>query len=80
MRRVQELRKKAGLQKKDKISLFIKTDEELKDTFNNFYSAIKGKVGASSLKISDLKPSKKHKYESRERVRDKKFELFLDKV
>ena len=80
MRRVQELRKKAGLKKTDRISLFIKTDEELKDTLNNFYSAIKGKVGAQTLKISNLKPSKKHKYESKEKVRDKKFELFLDKV
>ena len=80
MRRVQELRKKIGLQKKDRISLFIKTDEELKDMLNNFYSTIKGKVGASTLKISNLEPSKKHKHESKEKVRDKKFELFLDKV
>ena len=80
MRRVQELRKKACLQKKDSISLYIKTDEELKDMLNNFYSTIKGKVGAQTLKISDLKPSKKHKHESKEKVRDKDFELFLDKV
>jgi isoleucyl-tRNA synthetase len=79
MRRVQELRKKAGLQKKDKISLFVKTDEELKDILNNFYSTIKGKVGASVLKISDLKPSKKHKYTTKEKVRDKEFELFLER-
>ena len=80
MRRVQELRKKAGLQKKDRITLFIKTDEELKDIFNNFYSAIKEKVGASTLKISELNPSKKHALTSKEKVRDKEFELFLDKV
>jgi len=80
MRRVQELRKKAGLQKKDRITLFIKTDEELKDIFNNFYSAIKEKVGASTLKISELNPSKKHELTSKEKVRDKEFELFLDKV
>ena len=80
MRRVQDLRKKAGLQKKDRISLFIKTDEELMNTLNNFHSAIKGTVGASTLKISNLKPSKKHKFESKEEVKDKKFELFLEKV
>ena len=79
-RRIQELRKKAGLQKKDRISLFIKTDEELKDMLNNFYSAIKEKVGAEILKISNLEPSKKHKFESKEKVKDKKFELFLEKV
>jgi isoleucyl-tRNA synthetase len=80
MRRIQELRKKAGLQKKDPISLFIKTDPDLRDMLNNFFSIIKEKVGASTLKISDLNPSKKHKFESKEKVRDKKFELFLDKV
>ncbi len=80
MRRIQELRKKSGLQKQDRISLFIKTDEELMNTLNNFHSIIKEKVGASILKISNLKPSKKHKYESKEKVRDKKFELFLEKV
>ncbi|MFH0867958.1 MAG: isoleucine--tRNA ligase [Candidatus Woesearchaeota archaeon] len=79
-RRVQQLRKTSGLQKKDRIMLFIKTDEELANTLNNFYSAIKEKVGASILKISNLNPSKKHKYESKEKVRDNQFELFLDKV
>jgi isoleucyl-tRNA synthetase len=80
MRRIQELRKTAGLKKSDRISLFVKTDEELKDMLNNFYRIIKEKVGASILKISDLNPSKKHKFESKEKVRDKKFELFLEKV
>jgi isoleucyl-tRNA synthetase len=80
MRRIQELRKNAGLEKADRISLFIKTDEELMNVLNNFHSIIKEKVGASTLKISNLEPSKKHKFESKEKVRDKKFELFLEKV
>ena len=40
----------------------------------------KGKVGASVLKISDLKPSKKHAFESNEKVKGKEFELFLDRA
>ncbi len=80
MRRIQELRKKSGLQKKDRISLFIKTDEEMKITLNDFHSAIKEKVGAEILKISELKPSKKHPFSSREKVKDREFELFLEKV
>ncbi len=79
-RRIQELRKKSGLQKKDRISLFIKTDEEMKNTLNNFYSAIKDRVGAEILKISELKPSKKHPFSSKEKVKDREFELFLEKV
>lgn len=80
MRRIQDMRKKAGLQKSDHISLFIKTDTELKDMLNNFYSIIKVKVGAKILKISDLKPSKKHKHNSKEKVKGKVFELFMDRV
>ncbi len=80
MRRVQELRKKAGFKKSDRILLYIKTDNELKPVLDNFFDMIKDKVGAKILKISELNPSRKHKYSSKEQVRDKKFELFLEKV
>jgi len=80
MRRIQALRKKAGLQKSDKIVLFVKTDEELKEMLNNYESQIKEKVGASKIKISELSPSKKHKFTSKEKVKDKAFELFFDKI
>ena len=80
MRRVQALRKKSGLEKIDKISLFIKTDEELKEMLDKWEKTIKEKVNASTLKISELNPAKKLKGYSEEKVRDKKFELFLEKV
>ena len=80
MRRVQALRKKAGLQKTDRISLFVKTDEELKNTLNTVIGTIKEKVGAEQMLISDQNPSKKHEFSSKEKVRENKFELFLEKV
>ncbi|MAE42481.1 isoleucine--tRNA ligase [Candidatus Woesearchaeota archaeon] len=80
MRRVQALRKKAGLQKQDRISLFVKTDEELKKILDIFSPQIKETVGAEQMNISDLKPSKKHEFSSKEKVKDKKFELFLEKI
>ena len=76
-RRVQMLRKKAGLEKSDRITLFIKSDEELVAMLNNFEDLIKEKVGAKILKISELNPSKKHKHTSKEKVKQKEFELFL---
>ena len=79
-RRVQDLRKKSGLEKKDRILLFIKTDEKLKDILNVFHETMKEKIGASTIKISNLNPSKKHKFEIKEKIRDKEFELFMDKV
>ncbi|TKJ16914.1 isoleucine--tRNA ligase [Candidatus Woesearchaeota archaeon B3_Woes] len=77
MRRVQIQRKKANLNKTDKISLFIKADEELKDILSVFEKQIKEKVGADTLKISELDPSKKHKFSSKEKVKDYKFEMFF---
>ena len=80
MRRIQALRKKSGLEKPDKISLFIKTDEDLKEMLGKWEKTIKEKVNASALKISELNPAKKLKSHSKEKVRDKEFELFLEKV
>lgn len=80
MRRVQALRKAAGLQKKDRITLFVKTDVELAKILNVFHETIKEKVGAEHMTISELNPNKKHEFTSREKVRDRKFELFLEKV
>jgi len=80
IRRIQALRKKAGLQKKDRISLLVKTDEELEKTLNTFLGHIKEVVGAKNIEISGRNPSKKHKFTSKEKVKGKKFELFLKKV
>ncbi len=79
MRRIQALRKKAGLQKSDNISLFLKTDEELKEMLKEWSLVIKEKVGASQFRISELEPSKKHAYVSSEKVKGKEFEISFDK-
>ena len=80
MRRVQALRKKAGLQKSDNISLFIKTDDESKEMLKEWNLLIKEKVGASQFRISELEPSKKHAFVSKEKVKTKEFEIYLEKV
>ncbi|MBL7055715.1 isoleucine--tRNA ligase [Candidatus Woesearchaeota archaeon] len=80
MRRVQSLRKEAGLQKQDSISLFVKTDAELVQDLKPLYATIKEKVGASHMTLSELDPNKEHKHSNKEKVRDYEFELFLEKV
>ena len=79
MRRTQSLRKKAGLQRTEEISLFIKVGNELKEMLKDWQLAIKEKVGASKFKISEMEPSRKHEFVSREKVKDKEIELHLDK-
>ena len=80
IRRIQELRKTAGLNKTDKITLFIKSDVDFVELLNTEKQNIKQKVGAENLKISELNPAKKHKHNSKEKVKKQKFELFLEKI
>ena len=80
MRRVQALRKKAELQKSDRISLFLKTDEELKEMLGKWEKQIKEKVGAEKIKIDSLGPAKKHNFSSKEKVKGKEIEIWFDKV
>jgi len=80
MRRVQSLRKKAGLEKKDRITLFVKVDKELLGMLSSFEKQIAEKVGASKIKISEVNPAKKFKVNNKEKVRGKVFEIWFDKV
>ena len=80
MRRVQSLRKDAGLKKTDRISLFVKVSEDLGKMLEKHENSIKERVGAEKIKISSLVPGKKHKHTSKEKVKGETFELFFDKI
>ena len=80
MRRVQSLRKNSGLQKPDRIVLFVKVDEELEAMLKDWAEPIQKKCGADKIKISSKNPAKKHKATSKEKVKGKEFEIFFDKV
>lgn len=80
MRRIQAQRKKAGLNKSDRIDLFLKVDEDLKESLASWESQIKEKVGAKQMKISELAPARKHEFVSKDKVKDKQFEICFDKV
>ena len=76
MRRIQSLRKTSGLEKKDRINLFIKTELDL----SKFKEPISEKVGAKTLTISESSPKAKFKKNSKEKVKGKSFELFSSKI
>jgi isoleucyl-tRNA synthetase len=80
MRRIQVKRKEAGLQKSDRITLFVKVDDELKGMISKFESQIVEKVGADKIVISDLEPNRKHAFISEEKVKNKDFEIHFDKI
>tara|TARA_Y100000031_G_scaffold156682_1_gene212368 strand:- start:1836 stop:4979 length:3144 start_codon:yes stop_codon:yes gene_type:complete len=80
MRRVQQLRKKSGLQKTDKIGLVIKSDEETVKMLEPFEKLIKMKTGSELIKISQLEPTKKLEIHSKEKIREKEFDVWMKKM
>ena len=79
MRRVQDARKKAGLEKLDRIFLYIQADSGLKDMIEPWKDRIQLKVGASKMKVDTEEPLKKNEFSSEEKVKDKKFFVYFDK-
>ncbi|MBI2129984.1 isoleucine--tRNA ligase [Candidatus Woesearchaeota archaeon] len=80
MRRAQEARKKNGLEKKDRIVLFVKVDEDLKEMLSKWEDAIKEKCGADRIKISDQEPARKHNVEVKENIKGKEIRILFDKL
>lgn len=78
IRRIQAQRKKAGLEKRQRVSLFLTVDEDLAEMLKSLKSQIQEKVGAEQINISTNAPAKLHKWSADERVKGHKFTIFLD--
>ena len=79
-RRIQDARKKAGLEKKDLIDLHIEAQPSLQEMLVKWKDSVKEKVNAKSLHIELLPPGKKHTHRSTEQVKDEIFSLHFDVV
>lgn len=80
MRRVQELRKKNGLEKVDRISLHLQVDKKFEKMIKPWEEVIKERVGAEHIKISTEKPARKHEFVSFEEIKKQKFQVAFDKI
>jgi isoleucyl-tRNA synthetase len=78
MRNVQSLRKEAGLDKRNQISLVILADKQFIGMLQPWEDAIKEKVGAKQLKLTDQPLARKHAHSSEQKVKDKKFTIAFD--
>ncbi|MCP3682322.1 MAG: isoleucine--tRNA ligase [bacterium] len=79
IRRIQNMRKFAGLKKEDIIELHVKT-AELKDALEKNKKQIMDTVGAKKLEISADAPTKKQETEKKERIKGKEIDIFFSKV
>ncbi|MDP3990433.1 MAG: isoleucine--tRNA ligase [archaeon] len=79
MRQVQECRKKAGLQKTDRISLFISSEQEMVQALQNHENDIKEKVGSEEMVIVSTTPEEKYEHQSSFSVKGQEFKIWFNK-
>ncbi|MBN2454749.1 isoleucine--tRNA ligase [Candidatus Woesearchaeota archaeon] len=79
IRRVQYLRKVAGLKKSDRVDVVLKAEKAFKERLSSFYSHIKERIGAEYFGVSEDRPEKGFLTSSKARIKDKEFEIFLNK-
>lgn len=78
-RRIQELRKKAGFEKKDRIQAVV-VIEKPGIISKKSISELKQKVGAEKIEFSVEKPQKKFPFSSEEKIKQHNISIFLKKI
>ena len=77
-RRVQALRKKAGLKKTDKVSLYITTSESLQKHLVPYLETIKEKTGAVNIHNHHEAPTTKLDWSEKDKIKEEKIEIGLN--
>ena len=80
MRRIQQMRKNAGLQKQHSIRLFIKCGKADLDILSAWRDAIKEKVGAGIFEFSATEAAQDYTNKEVYKVKDKEFEISFDRA
>jgi len=80
MRRVQQMRKDAGLKKTDKIELYVQGSAALAGMLKRWVSRIQEKCGAKECVLDTKPPNEKYDSSAEEKIKDETVNLFLDKA
>ncbi len=80
MRRVQAMRKEAGLDKRDQIVLAVQVERDFAAMLQPWEASIKEKVGAKAVKLSEQAPARTHAHVSEEKIKDKTLVIHLEKA
>ena len=80
MRNVQQLRKKAGLQKLDRIRLMIKASAMMRPILEKWSPEIRQKVGADELHIMAEEPAQSYEYTEAFTVKEEAFGIGINKA
>ena len=78
-RRVQALRKEAGLEKQDRIHLHIQPSSEHDVDLEKHLQEMKEKIGADTITISMKSPDKEYKHRSVSKIKGNEYSIMLNK-
>ena len=76
MRRMQQLRKEMGLQRKDKITCAVVCDTELLSLLQPHAAAIQEKVGATACSLLPASPTQQYMHHATETIKGKEIQFF----
>ncbi len=79
IRRIQSLRKRAGLDKRDKIALAIQLDNRLREMISRHIAQIKAKVNAVEFMLTEVEKIERFKHSSKEKIKGKEIVIYLEK-
>ncbi|MBU0460651.1 MAG: hypothetical protein KJ771_07650, partial [Nanoarchaeota archaeon] len=79
-RNIQQLRKKAGLEKLEQIRLFLMVSEKMKESLVKYQQEIKEKVGAVEFVMTNIDAVKKHDFSGEFKIKKEEFKVWFDKV
>ncbi len=79
MRNIQELRKKAGMEKTDDIVLHLKASPGMKKMLMPLKKEIQLKVGAQTMELADAEPARKYPHSGPFRVKAEEFTAYFGK-
>ena len=81
IRRIQQLRKEAKLEKSQKIDLFVGSDSDLHEDIKKLIEVAKDKVGAQKITISTLMPEEgDYEHKKEDKVKNKTFNVMLNLI
>lgn len=76
MRRIQSLRKNAGLEKQQRIDLFVRMSAGMRSRLGEWKDKIAEKVGASSIAFETVEPQKQYSQKSVEKIKNEEFSVW----
>jgi isoleucyl-tRNA synthetase len=79
-RRVQDLRKQSGLEKTDKIELYVKPPTDISLELEKHLLELKSKLGAKKIIISTEGPKIKFEFENSSKIKGNEFTIYINKL